>query len=544
MTLEIFVSSACYELRDLRASIKAFLEGLGIKPMLSDDTGFPDYPGVSPYVSCLKVLEDCPMAIGVIERHYGAKFADWAPYAQYAGLSPTHAELRHALATKKRLRVYVHQGTLAVYEQWRKNRDKGIVFQNGLSEDTLLLIEELKRHKPAPWIEGYDDASSILESLKKVLISEIYQSLMEQQKQNEDAAQYLLKKIFEVSPEVRTKVEAGVSAELVEAVTDLKSQLADLEAKAKTEGEASKAAIEFLNSDKKALGEKIRVKEAQVAAAMLTLVRAATKDAGWLKLIRTRMMDKQPGRVPFHNDEEVALRGYHCSNLRDAEPRLARVTWKALPLSEGGLSRGYKAAIVFEGGGFAPGIVFASRPKGSGVSPSRWQSPNAYFGDYLEVSTGSDPIESPLSYKDVEFCVRNPNGKSSQWVEFSHPFDLPALARIVDESARTGKQLLAERKYREAVEPLRKAYSISVRLNGDAHDLTRELHTLHETALDQRTLVGLRFKPGTKVRVVAGANKGREGVIEEIKTRFASPYQIKDGETPQFFATDSEVEPG
>lgn len=544
MTLEIFVSSSCYELRDLRASIKAFLEGLGIEPMLSDDKGFPRYQGLKPYVSCLKVLEDCPMAIGVIERHYGAKFADWAPYPQYAELSPIHAELRHALAVKKRLLLYVHRDTLAVYEQWRKNREsfEGIDLQNGLSKDTLLLIAELKRLDPAPWIESYEDVTSILQSLKKVLVTEIYQSLMEQKRRDEDAAQYLLKKIFELAPEVRNKVEAGVSSELVTAVGELKAELVSLEAKAKTEGEASKEVIARLNEEKTALADKIRAKEAEVAAAKFTLLLAATKDAGWLKLIRTRLMDKQPGRVPFHNDQEVALRGYHCTNLRDAQPKLTRVTWEKLPPPEGGLYRGYKTAVVFYGAGFAPGVVWATRSKGSGGGAAHWQQPSTYFGDYLEVSVNEDPFESPLSYKNTEFCVRNPNGKSSEWVGFSYPFDMPALEKILADNAVAGKKLLTAKQFKEAVEPLRKAYVFSDRINGGSHELTRELCQLHETALDQKTLVGLRFQPGTKVRVVAGVNKGREGVIELIKTRCASPYQIKDGEAPQFFAADAEVE--
>lgn len=544
MILEIFVSSPCYELRDLRAAIKAFLEDLGIEPMLSDDKGFPRFQGLKPYVSCLKVLDDCPMAIGVIERNYGAKFADWSPYPQYAGLSPTHAELRHALAGKKRLLLYVHRDTLAVYEQWRKNREsfEGIELQNGLSRDTLLLISELKRHDPAPWIESYEDVSSILKSLKKVLVSEIYQSLMEQKKRDEDAAQYLLKKIFELSPELRNKVEAGVSSELVAAVADLKSQLAGLEAKVKTEGEASKGVIARLNSDKETLADKIRVKEAEVAAAKVTLFLAATKDAGWLKLIRTRLMDKQPGRVPFHNDQEVALRGYHCTNLRDVQPKLTCVTWEKLPLPEGGLYRGYKTALIFQGTGFAPGVVWATRPKGSGGGAAHWQQPSTYFGDYLEVSVNEDPFESPLSYKNTEFCVRNPNGKTSEWVGFSYPFDMPALKKILADNADAGKKLLATKQFKEAVEPLRKAYVFSDRINGGSHELTRELHQLHETALDQRTLVGLRFKPGTKVRVVSGANKGKRAIIDRIHTRCSSPYLLKDDGAAEFFAADAEVE--
>ena len=121
MSLQIFVSSTCYELRDLRAAIRDFLEDRDMEPMLSNENGFPDHAGFKPYVSCLKVLEDCLMVIGVIDRRYGETFADWEPYPQYKDLSPIHAELRHALITKKRLFLYVHQSTMAIYELWRKD---------------------------------------------------------------------------------------------------------------------------------------------------------------------------------------------------------------------------------------------------------------------------------------------------------------------------------------------------------------------------------------------------------------------------------------
>ena len=89
--LQVFLSSACYELRDLRAAVQSWLTGLGLTPLLSDENGFPHYDGLPPYATCLRVLEECPLVIGVIDRQYGHPFDDWGRYEQYRGLSPTHA---------------------------------------------------------------------------------------------------------------------------------------------------------------------------------------------------------------------------------------------------------------------------------------------------------------------------------------------------------------------------------------------------------------------------------------------------------------------
>ena len=65
--LQVFVSSTCYELRDLRASIGDWLTQLGMKPVMSDEGGFPHIDGMPPYATCLRALEDCPLVIGVID---------------------------------------------------------------------------------------------------------------------------------------------------------------------------------------------------------------------------------------------------------------------------------------------------------------------------------------------------------------------------------------------------------------------------------------------------------------------------------------------
>jgi|ERR1700728_1408397 len=77
LALQVFVSSACHELRDLRASIRTWLVNLGLTPVLSDEGGFPNVAGMPPYAACLQALEECPLVIGIIDRYYGKTFDDW-----------------------------------------------------------------------------------------------------------------------------------------------------------------------------------------------------------------------------------------------------------------------------------------------------------------------------------------------------------------------------------------------------------------------------------------------------------------------------------
>jgi len=165
--LQVFVSSTCHELRDLRAAIRAWLVDLGMQPVMSDDPGFQHADGMPPYAACLRALEDCPLVIVVIDRRYGQSFEDWGPYQDYKGYAPTHAEVQHAIKLGKRAFIYVHQDVWNFYEVWRQNpaaiSDCSI---QGLDVKTLLMFQDLKHMQPAPWIEKFENVSDVIKSLR------------------------------------------------------------------------------------------------------------------------------------------------------------------------------------------------------------------------------------------------------------------------------------------------------------------------------------------------------------------------------------------
>ncbi len=276
-------------------------------------------------------------------------------------------------------------------------------------------------------------------------------------------------------------------------------------------------------------------------------MRAALRDVSWLTMVRTQLMPRQPGRVPFHNDAEVALRGYHCSNLRDAVPVLHQVTWSKLPYRENDLHRGYEAGIIFKGGNFAPGVLWTSRQVGEDGPPrgrdDYWfRLPNIYFRDYLEVSTTTDEYESPLSDRDTEYCVRNPNGKQSQWVRFSYDYDESKLLEIFHAARKQGEDLFNAEKYQEAIEPLRKAMVFSRHLPAARSEL-EQVTPMWNEAIDRVALARMRFREGVRVRLLNGKQVGKEGVIEKLGLRHAKPYWIRLDESRNLVAAaDDEVE--
>ena len=184
-SVPIFISSVHYGLEDLRGELCRFIEeDLGATAYISSEGGFPDQPDMPPYAQCLKVLEDCLITIGIIDRRYGQRFDEWGDYTQYKGLSPTHAELRHAITEKKRLFIFVREDVYSYYDIYRNNKDdfSNLSLPPRLDVRSLELLAEIKRHKPAPWIEGFKDIRDIKKSFQKRLLSDLAQALKEKEK--------------------------------------------------------------------------------------------------------------------------------------------------------------------------------------------------------------------------------------------------------------------------------------------------------------------------------------------------------------------------
>lgn len=544
----VFVSSACRELRDLRAAVRGWLSQMGFNPILSEVDGFPHVDGMPPWASCLKTMDECALVIGVAERYYGQPFDDWGPFSQYEGLAPTHAELRHALDTGKRVLIYVHDDTWKFYEVWRQNPEAfAQAVPPGLDIQTLEMFHELKTRNPVPWLSRFLNSSQLIESLKKEIINQLYLQLREREMETADLKQYVLSKLDQAPPDVRQGIAESLNAELVAERDALQARVADIDTILRHLAGDSNEKIRNLEQEKRVIEMRLAGVSQQVTLLTNLLAHSAARDVVWLERIRTTMMPKQPGRAPFHNSMEVALRGYHASPGRRITPKLSKVTWSKLEHVERGLHRGYYAGIIFHGSDFVPGVTWTQRRCGvEGVrdpgQPHPWMLPNIYYGDYLEVASSDDPIESPLSYRDYEFQVRNPEGQTSEWVRFTYPFDDAMLEKIRVEQLALGRALLANGKPVEAVEPMRKAFVFSDRMLGLTHENALRIKGEWEHTRNEAALAKLRFRRGDHLAVKTGPEAGKSGIVERLLLHHVHAYLIRPVEGDAFQASDAQVE--
>jgi hypothetical protein len=121
--LDVMLSSTCYDLLDLRADQYDFLKQRGMIVRLSENFESAFHPNFSTdsIVSCLQNIEQTDVVILLIDRRYGPKLPKGRDpgYEQYADMSATDAEIRHADLNGKPVITFIRKPALKDYHDYR-----------------------------------------------------------------------------------------------------------------------------------------------------------------------------------------------------------------------------------------------------------------------------------------------------------------------------------------------------------------------------------------------------------------------------------------
>lgn len=153
----VFVSSTCYDLKQLRLDIKQFLEGLGLDPVLSEYGSFPVSPELGTVDNCLKAVESrADIFVLIVGARYGS--------ATDRGKSVTNLEFLAAKAKGIPVYVFVMRSVLDILPIWQANPGadySGVVD----SSELLKFVAELKGTKEL-WVFPFDTAQDISDVLR------------------------------------------------------------------------------------------------------------------------------------------------------------------------------------------------------------------------------------------------------------------------------------------------------------------------------------------------------------------------------------------
>lgn len=156
----MFVSSTCYDLKQIRTDIKDFVESLGIQPILSEYDFFPVNPDLNAIENCLKVVEDsADLFLLVVGGRYGSIIEQ--------DKSVTNMEYLRARAKGIPIYVFVEKSIINILPVWKQNKEvefKGVVDSPKLFEfvNSLMSIDGI-------WVFPFELAQDITRTLKKQL---------------------------------------------------------------------------------------------------------------------------------------------------------------------------------------------------------------------------------------------------------------------------------------------------------------------------------------------------------------------------------------
>jgi hypothetical protein len=117
--IDVFISSTCYDLADLRAVLAHHLRDDGMEVRVSEDPDSAFYvePTDNSIGSCLLNVEASRLIICIIDRRYGGVLKTGA----YAGKSATHAEVLHARNLNKPIFFFVREASWNEFQFLRDN---------------------------------------------------------------------------------------------------------------------------------------------------------------------------------------------------------------------------------------------------------------------------------------------------------------------------------------------------------------------------------------------------------------------------------------
>jgi Domain of unknown function (DUF4062) len=125
--IEVFISSTCEDLVDLRSELTATLKQHGFRVRISEDSksGFMVEPYVDAIETCLVNVEASDVVIVVLDRRYGRPLPP--TYPVHGGRSATHAEVATAIKSKP-VFYFIREAALADFYARRRDVDHNMTW--------------------------------------------------------------------------------------------------------------------------------------------------------------------------------------------------------------------------------------------------------------------------------------------------------------------------------------------------------------------------------------------------------------------------------
>lgn len=120
-TPKVFVSSTCYDLREIRDSLYSFAKSFGFDPVLSEFGDVFFHPDLHTHEACVNEVANCQLFILLIGGRFGGS------YISDKSKSITNAEYEAALKCKIPVFTYIKRAVLENHHLYQSNKDKEFI---------------------------------------------------------------------------------------------------------------------------------------------------------------------------------------------------------------------------------------------------------------------------------------------------------------------------------------------------------------------------------------------------------------------------------
>lgn len=213
----IFVSSTYYDLKHLRASLEAFIHGLGFDAILSEKGAIAYSPEVPLDESCYREVGGADIFVMMIGGRYGTEKSNSRSippkdfYTRYDSI--TKEEYRTAVDHDIPIYVLIERSVYSDYETYLRNKDNSSInYAHVDSINICQLIEEIlaqPRNNPIQQFDRYEDIEHWLRDQWAGLFRELLTRMSGQRQLASLAAQ--VKNLSEINTTLKTYLEQLVS---------------------------------------------------------------------------------------------------------------------------------------------------------------------------------------------------------------------------------------------------------------------------------------------------------------------------------------------
>ncbi|VXA78120.1 conserved hypothetical protein [Aeromonas salmonicida] len=165
----VFVSSTYYDLKHIRNSLEAFIDGMGYEAVLFEDGDIPFHHDSPLDISCYEEIKNCHILVLIIGGRYGSPISESESETEI-GLdfynSVTKKEYETARKNDIPIYIFIEKNVHSEYHTYKKNRkNQSIEYAHVDNVNIFKLIDDIyaqKRNNIIRDFEKFDDLSSWL----------------------------------------------------------------------------------------------------------------------------------------------------------------------------------------------------------------------------------------------------------------------------------------------------------------------------------------------------------------------------------------------